>query len=39
MLNDVNRGIDIKDFLTEFTPKDAVYTLVNALKDVAKSAY
>ncbi|XP_032880836.1 jerky protein homolog-like isoform X2 [Amblyraja radiata] len=37
MLAAVNRGVDIKDFLKEFTLKDAIYALVNAWKDVTKS--
>ncbi|XP_032875006.1 jerky protein homolog [Amblyraja radiata] len=37
MLAAVNRGVDIKDFLKEFTLKDVIYALVNAWKDVTKS--
>ncbi|XP_055487432.1 jerky protein homolog isoform X3 [Leucoraja erinacea] len=37
MLAAVNRGVDIEDFLKEFTLKDAIYALVNAWKDVTKS--
>ena len=33
----VNRGVGIKDFLKEFTLKDAINALVNAWKDVIKS--
>jgi hypothetical protein len=37
MLDAVNRGIRIQDFLKEFSLKDAIYALVNAWKDVTNS--
>jgi hypothetical protein len=36
MLDAVNRGIRIQEFLKEFSLKDATYALVNAWKDVTK---
>ena len=37
MLDAVNRGIGMKDFVKEFTLKDAIYALANAWKCVTKS--
>lgn len=37
MLTAVNRSIDIKDFLKEFTFKVAIYAIVNAWNNTTKS--